>query len=110
MKTLEEHIREHYKLRVEDEKFVIYVADKREEAFDNMLEAQDVMEDQAEQDLKDEYKIFCSFCNLFCGQEEVEYRLADWRYTAPYGETMAVAGHMGTVPVCPICGDDMEAC
>lgn len=108
MKTLEEHRKEHYEIKIEGESFIVYSEGLAVLICADMYEAQDFVEDQCREDLKSNFKYVCDFCNVYCEESEVEHRIEDITFTAPYGSTFVLGGDVGSVPVCPVCGDDME--
>ena len=109
MKTLEEHRKANYEIRVEGKAFVVYHEGVSIQHCVDMYDAQDFVEEQCREDLKGYHKYICDFCNVYCDENEVEHRIADETFTAPYGSTFVLGGDVSSVAVCPLCGDDMEA-
>jgi len=109
MNTLEAFIRKNTRLWKEGDKFIVCM-EEDQEVCDTMIEAQDIREDFATQALREEHKYSCDFCNLYCNEEDVMHRIEDHSFTAPYGSTFILSVDVASVPVCPICQDDMEEC
>lgn len=107
MKTLEEAKKE-YKIVPVGNHFFIEHDGAMETQFADKLEAEDYIEDQAEEALKDIYYYHCEFCNAYFEKDEPEHRIEDRRFTAPYGSIVVIGGDVGAVPVCPVCNEDLE--
>ena len=80
-------------------------------SFENMLEAQDFVEDLLNAALAFENKYYCDFCQEYFQEVDVQHRIEDNTFTAPFGSTLTMGGSIGSVAVCPVCRDnDLEEC
>ena len=93
-----------------DNLFVIYLDGDYIGEYDNLLEAQDVLEDAHDEAMNGEHKYKCDFCQQWFDECDVVHRIEDQSFTAPYGDTFVLGGDVASVPICPICSDDMEEC
>ena len=81
-----------------------------EDNFDDMCDAQDTVEDMLNEELRGEYKYYCSFCQEYYNEVDVYHRIQDETFTAPFGSTVIIGRDVTSVPVCPNCSDDLEDC
>ena len=66
------------------------------------------MEDKYNEEMDETHDYKCSFCNEWFIESQVEHRIEDSTFTAPYGSTFVLGGNVESIPVCPICKYDME--
>lgn len=78
--------------------------------YEDLVEAQDNVEDLLHGVLRSESKYTCPFCQEYYNEEDVQHRIEDSTFTAPYGSTFVLGGDVASVAVCPICSDDLEEC
>lgn len=86
----------------------VYLGDTLEERCEDILEAEDYIEDEAVENLKRDHTYVCYTCNMYLQESEVRHRIEDSSFRAPYGEVFVLGGDVASVPVCPICDDDLE--
>lgn len=97
-----------YSIKEENGKFNVYLDGKIENTLDDEIEAQDFIYDQAKETAELEYSLHCDFCDVYFQKDEPEHRIEDDRFTAPYGSTFVMGGDVSSVPVCPVCREDLE--
>ena len=105
--TFEEYRDKHYSITSVDCKHHVIVDGWREESFDSKIDAEDYIHDSCIGGLNAEYRYHCDFCNAHFNESDIEHRIEDTTFTAPLGSTIVIGGDVSTVPVCPICKDDM---
>lgn len=105
--TFEDYKKEHYSITCVGSIYYAIRDGLTECEFDSMDEVEDFIYDSCVEDLKSEYKYHCDFCNAHFNESDIEHRIEDQKFTAPYGSTIVIGGDVATVPVCPICKDDM---
>lgn len=105
-------INEYSKIDYKEENGLITVSingdDSIFEPFESMLDAQDEAEDFVKEEMKGEFQYYCDFCQEFLNESDVQHRIEDARFTAPYGSTVVIGGDVLSVPVCPFCDDDLR--
>ena len=105
-------INEYSKIEYKEKDGLIYVSIDNDsqifEPFESMIDAQDTAEDFVKDEMRQHFRFYCSFCQEFLNETDVEHRLEDSRFSAPFGSTIVWGGDVETIPVCPFCGDDLE--
>ena len=96
--------------REEDGKIKVYIDGRFFEAFDGLLEAEDVTEDTLNEELRGDFDYHCDSCLEYFNRGDIEFRIEDNTFTAPYGSTFVMGGDVDVVPVCLNCGDDLGEC
>ncbi len=92
-------------IRVSGVMFCVYLDNEHLGDFDNMVEAQNVLEKEYTKAMNGSHEYKCNFCNEWFVEDQVEHRIEDRSFTAPYGSTFVLGGEVGSVPVCPVCND-----
>lgn len=93
-----------------DNLFVIYLDGEYIGEYDNLIDAQDSLDDAYTEAMDGGHKYKCDFCQQWFNESEVQHQLEDSTFVAPYGEMIEWGGGVVVVPVCPVCGDTMEEC
>lgn len=97
-------------IRVLGNMFCIFLDEEFIGEYDNILEAQDILEDHYSSSMDENHKYKCDFCIEWFDEDDVRHRIADERFTAPFGSTFVMGGNVASIPVCPCCGDDLKEC
>jgi len=108
MKSFEDYMREESEIRQEGSLFFVYIHGEPVGTYDDKLEAEDYIEDELEKEMKEDFSFVCDFCKLYCKQAEINLRLEDNSFNAPYGDFEEKISQLNRIPVCPICGRDLE--
>ena len=99
-----------YEIKKIDGLFYYYLDGEPSKFYKNIMDCQDDMEDEYNSIMSDRHKYRCEFCQDYYNENDVEHRIEDGTFTAPYGSTFVIGGTVASVPVCPICQDDLEEC
>ncbi len=51
---------------------------------------------------------YCEWCEKQIKESEIEYRLEDDSFSAPYGDIFVPGGSIYRVEICPDCKEDLE--
>jgi len=86
----------------------VYIENTYYESYADLREAQDCTEDMLNESLAFDHKYKCAFCQEYFDEKDVQHRIEDHRFTAPWGSTFTIGGDVESIAVCPICGDDIE--
>jgi hypothetical protein len=108
MISVEDYKDNHTRIQQLGNQFFVYMDDEHTGTYDDKLEAEDILEDAVTDRLKEDNEYVCDFCNTYYNKDDIEFRIEDNRFTAPYGSTFVMGGSVYCVPVCPICRGDME--
>lgn len=95
-------------IKVLDDRFLIYLDGDYLGEYDNLIEAQDTLDDEFTAAMDGDHKYRCDFCQEWFDEQQVEHRIEDQSFTAPYGSTWVIGGDLTSVPVCPVCDCDLE--
>ena len=92
------------------EDWVYFIDGEPSEGFQTKEECEDTLEDILDEINRGENDLVCEFCKEFYKKKNVQYRIEDNQFTAPYGSTFVWGGDIDVIPVCPICKGDLEEC
>ena len=88
--------------------YVLYWDEDIHDSFTNLDEANDELQDLVDTNLAEDHYYKCDFCQVYFQKDEPEHRIEDDLFTAPYGSTFVMGGDVSSVPVCPVCREDLE--
>ena len=98
-------------IRQIDDKFYYFIeGEMSHEGYDDKVECEDFMNDEYEFVMNEKHDYKCDFCNEWFDKDQIQFRIEDRSFTAPYGSTFVINDHIGIIAVCPICKDDIEEC
>lgn len=97
-------------IKEKDGLYYYYLNGDESISYTDRNDCEDDMEDEYADMMNDEHHLVCLFCNEWFYTDQVEHRIEDSTFTAPYGSTIVIGGDVGSLPVCPNCKRDLDEC
>ena len=95
-------------IKILNDRFLIYLGGDYLGDYESLIEAQDTLDDEFTAAMDGDHKYRCDFCQEWFDEQQVEHRIEDQSFTAPLGEIFVLGKDVGCIPLCPICGLDLE--